>query len=341
MPRHNASRRHAFTLIELLVVIAIIGILVALLLPAVQFARESARRMSCGNNLKQLGLAIQTFEAANRHMPSSYQPTAMQASGNVDGWSCQAQILPYLERGDLYDRIDFTKTYSQQVLIPGTVAPVRLSAVKVDVLICPSEINTQIRNGPAGPEHAPLNYGCNLGVWFVYDRPSGKTGDGAFVPVTNISPGEYQDGRSNVLAFMEVKTYTAYYRNAAIPNPSIPSLTGVCALGGDFKTNSGHTEWVDGRAHQTGCTTLFGPNAKVPCTVGGIPYSVDWNNQQEGVGTAPTYAAVTARSYHPNLVQAVMMDGSVHSFFNSIDLRLWQALSTRNQGEAASIESAP
>lgn len=339
MTSRPTTARHAFTLVELLVVIAIIGILVALLLPAVQYARESARRMSCGNNLKQLGLAIQTFEASNRVLPSSYRPTAPSANGNVDGWSCQAQILPYVERGDLYDRIDFGSGYNQQVLIPGASGSIRLSAMKLDVLICPSEINTHIRNGASGPEHAPLSYGCNLGIWFVYDRPSGRTGDGAFVPVTGLSPGEYVDGRSNTLAFMEVKTYTPYYRNAANPNPLAPAPIGVCALGGDFKTNTGHTEWVDGRAHQTGCTTLFGPNTKVPCTVNGELYNVDWTNQQEGVGTAPTYAAVTSRSFHPNIVQAAMMDGSVHTFASSIDLRLWQALSTRNQGEPASIEN--
>jgi prepilin-type N-terminal cleavage/methylation domain-containing protein len=335
------SHRRAFTLVELLVVIAIIGILVALLLPAVQYARESARRMACGNNLKQLGLAIQTFEAANRVLPSSHRPTAPSAAGNVDGWSCQAQILPYLERGDIYDRIDFSKSYNQSILLPNTASPARLSSLKVEVLLCPSEINRMIRTGPSGAEHAPLSYGCNLGVWFVYDRQSARTGDGAFVPVTELSGGEFVDGRSNTLAFMEVKTYTPYYRNAANPNPVAPLPTGVCALGGDFKTNTGHTEWVDGRAHQTGCTTLFGPNTKVPCTVNGVLYSVDWNNQQEGVGTAPTYAAVTSRSFHPNVVQSAMMDGSVHTFASAIDLRLWQALSTRNQGEAASIENKP
>jgi prepilin-type N-terminal cleavage/methylation domain-containing protein len=339
MPR-STHQRPAFTLVELLVVIAIIGILMALLLPAVQFARESARRLSCGNNLKQLALAVHNFEAANKKMPSSFQPTAVLPNGNQDGWSCQAQILPYLERNDLYNRIDFTAGYNQQLLIPGSSGPIRLAAVQVDVLMCPSEINRRIRVNASGPEHAPLNYGCNLGTWFVYDRPSGMTGNGAFVPAMNISPGEYQDGRSNILAFMEVKTYTPYYRNAGLASPlPPPAVGGVCALGGQFKTDSGHTEWVDGRAHQTGCTTLFGPNTKAICNVGGIPYNVDWNNQQEGVGTASTYAAVTARSFHPNIVQAAMMDGSVHVFSNSIELGVWQALSTRNQGEAATIDS--
>ncbi|HUE71898.1 MAG TPA: DUF1559 domain-containing protein [Pirellulaceae bacterium] len=339
MTSRPTTPRHAFTLVELLVVIAIIGILVALLLPAVQYARESARRMSCGNNLKQLGLAIQTFEASNRVLPSSHRPTAPSANGNADGWSCQAQILPYLERGDIYDRIDFNKSYNQSILLPDTATPARLASLKLEVLLCPSEINRQIRTGPSGAEHAPLSYGCNLGVWFVYDRPSGRGGDGAFVPIAGLSPGEYVDGRSNTLAFMEVKTYTPYYRNAGHANPLAPAPAGVCALGGDFKTNTGHTEWVDGRAHQTGCTSLFGPNTKVPCTVNGVLYNVDWTNQQEGVGTAPTYAAVTSRSFHPNVVQAAMMDGSVHSFADAIDLRVWQALSTRNGGEPASIEN--
>ena len=331
-------RRVAFTLIELLVVIAIIGILIALLLPAVQFARESARRMSCGNNLHQLGLALHNFESANRKYPSSWQPTAAQGKGNVDGWSCQAQLLPYVEKGDLYDRIDFTKTYNQQIPIPGVNGLQRLSGMKVDILICPSEINTQVRMNSSGPEHAPLSYGCNLGVWFVFDRNSRTIGDGAFGPIRELTGGDFSDGTTNTLAFMEVKTYNPYYRNAAHATPAVPSQTGVCALGGDFKTNTGHTEWVDGRAHQTGCTTLFPPNAKVKCIVGSIDYDVDWNNQQEGVGTAPTFAAVTSRSYHPSAVQALMMDGSVHAFPSATDVNVWQALSTRNKGEAAAVD---
>src|SRR5688500_17736932 len=101
------ARRKAFTLVELLVVIAIIGILVALILPAVQAAREAARRMSCGNNLRQIGLGLQNFEGTHKAFPSSMRPAVANASGQLDGWSVQAQLLSYLEQGNLFGQIDF------------------------------------------------------------------------------------------------------------------------------------------------------------------------------------------------------------------------------------------
>src|SRR2546423_7031733 len=108
------SGRSAFSLLELLVVIAIIGVLVALLLPAVQAAREAARRMSCGNNLRQIGLGLQNFEAIFKCFPSSLRPTPPDPNGFFSGWSVHAQILPYLEQANLYQNIDFDLPYSAQ-----------------------------------------------------------------------------------------------------------------------------------------------------------------------------------------------------------------------------------
>ena len=117
--------------------------------------------------------------------------------------------------------------------------------------------------------------------------------------------------------------------------PSGPNT--VCGMGGDFKSSSGHTEWVDGRGHQTGFTTVFGPNTGVICDLSGTLFDVDWTNQQEGKSdTVGTYAAVTARSYHPGVVNAAMMDGSVKSFSDSTDLTTWRAVSTRAGGELVS-----
>src|SRR5437870_11470551 len=92
----KSSFHPAFTLVELLVVIAIIGVLVALLLPAAQAAREAARRMSCGNNLRQTGLALQSFESASKCFPSSLRPPPVDPSGLFNGWSLHGQILPFL-----------------------------------------------------------------------------------------------------------------------------------------------------------------------------------------------------------------------------------------------------
>ena len=114
-------RRKAFTLVELLVVIAIIGLLVGLLLPAVQAAREAARRSSCLNNLKQLGLAVQSFHDVNKGMP----PQATYAVGSTfSGYSVHARILPYLEQGNLFSQVDFQLGYAAQPAICKTKMPV-------------------------------------------------------------------------------------------------------------------------------------------------------------------------------------------------------------------------
>lgn len=330
-------RRNAFTLVELLVVIAIIGILVALLLPAVQFARESARRSSCQNNLKQLALALNNFEGAHRKFPSSWKAAAPVA-GKIDGWSAQAQLLPFMEQGSIYNFINFDLSYTQHAPLPNSNPPAKISSMKVPVLICPSERKTAIRFDALGvAEHAPLNYGANVGIWFIFDNVTATGGAGAFTPMNPTSGGEVSDGYSNTIAFSEVKTYTPYYRNAALANPAAPTPASVCSLGGQFKTDSGHTEWIDGRTHQTGFTSLFGPNTEVICNVSGVQYDLDWTNMQEGAGTAVTSAAVTSRSYHPNGVQAAMVDGSVHFFSDTIHLSVWQALSTRQGNEVAKV----
>ena len=110
-----AIRRNAITLVELLVVIAIIAALVALLLPAIQRARESARRTSCANNLRQLGLATHNFESAKRHLPTGADSKRYEAAANPDGfphtfyrWSTLAHLTPYLENSQYHDLIDFS-----------------------------------------------------------------------------------------------------------------------------------------------------------------------------------------------------------------------------------------
>lgn len=330
----SRRRSHGFTLVELLVVIAIIGVLVALLLPAVQMAREAARRTSCGNNLRQIGLAMMNFEGTHQVFPPSWSLTEPNASGGIDGWSAQARILPYLEQGPLEGYIDFSQSYGlvSNILIGGRAQ--KLSSARVPTYLCPNEQRDMVRTSGGVAVHYPLNYAVNAGTWMVFDPTTQRPGDGAFGPIAGLTHGSYTDGHSNTLMAAEVKGWTPYFRNAGIsgslPGPSVDQ---VCQLGGDFKTDSGHTEWVDGRVHQTAFTSWFTPNTQVLCQQSNGVFDVDWTNMQEGKSdTVRTYAAVTARSYHPTGINVVMMDGSVHFVNNSISLATWRALSTR-QGQ--------
>jgi hypothetical protein len=113
--------------------------------------------------------------------------------------------------------------------------------------------------------------------------------------------------------------------------------TAVCGMGGTFKTTSfAHQEWTDGRMKESGFTATFPPNTNVPCTQTGVLYDIDWVNQSEIAPPATgaiSYSAVTSRSYHGGVVNANLMDGSVRSISNSIDVKIWQGLSTRAGGE--------
>jgi len=339
----SAQNRRAFTLVELLVVIAIIGILIGMLLPAVQSVREAARRISCANNVRQMGLATMNYESAHMAFPATWAAAGDPETGNVDGWSVQAQILPFLEQANLYSEIDFSLSYNAaenaSVNLGGEVQ--RLASARVAVYMCPSEIRDELRLNNGKPYHYPLNYAANAGDWFVFNPQTRQTGPGAMTTFRENAISSFTDGTSNTLFYAEVKAYTPYFRNAAIGGeinkPIDPA--DVVSLGGDFKSSSGHTEWVDGRTHQTSFTATFSPNTIVPYVDSGSgqEYDVDWTNQQEGKSlTASTYAAVTSRSYHPGGVTAGRADGSVKFFNDNISTNVWAALSTRNGGEVVS-----
>ncbi len=344
-PARAARPLHGFTLVELLVVIAIIAALIGLLLPAVQSARESARRTSCMNNIRQLALANLVYESANRRFPPSLVWSGASTTDDTANsvWSAQARLMPYLEEVAIGAEIQkqLSVPYSNASLSNGTL----IAGIRISSLICPSEPNTQIRLKNGAPEHAPLNYAVNLGTWMVF-RPQGMIGgDGVFFPNSKVTAGQISDGLSKTIALAEVKTYTPYFRNAATANPVMPTdPTSLCGLGGDFKNDlpslgSGHTEWVDGRSHQTGFTSTFAPQAEASCSRPSGSYDIDWTNQQEAKSlTSPTAAAVTARSHHPDVVNYTFLDGSVHEASSSIDLAIWQALTTRANGEAVGRE---
>jgi prepilin-type processing-associated H-X9-DG protein len=177
-----------------------------------------------------------------------------------------------------------------------------------------------------------------MGVWFVFDPVRQVGGEGIVVPNQPTSMASILDGTSSTLAFAEVKGWQPYLRDSGNPSawgtsaPSSPSE--VVVYGGALKTNSGHTEWVDSRVHQTGFTALFPPQTKVLYAAAGTTYDVDFTSSREGISpTLPTFAAVTSRSYHRQGVNCLYADGSVRFVIATIDVATWRAMATRAGGE--------
>jgi prepilin-type N-terminal cleavage/methylation domain-containing protein/prepilin-type processing-associated H-X9-DG protein len=329
-------RRVAFTLIELLVVIAIIAILIGLLLPAVQKVREAAARIKCANNMKQIGLAMHGYMDVNTGLPPNgiYVYTGSSVKATV-AWSTMSRILPYIEQENLFKGIDFNQPYSTQVGI---------SSKRVATYICPSEINDKGSGTDAtyGNKNWTLNYAANLGTFAVLTNKAAgmRPGDGAFGPNMMNRPTNFVDGMSNTLALAEVKGYTVRVSGATntmtYPPPAIlptsPSdisasptlgLPG-CSLAAFDPAKNTHVEWVDGKVHETGFTAVFTPNSAVMYSGS----DVDFISATE-TNLGDTYAAVTARSYHTNGVNVVLMDGSVRFVNNSVTLATWRGLATR------------
>jgi hypothetical protein len=180
----------------------------------------------------------------------------------------------------------------------------------------------------------------NGGTWKVFTHAAnlvngGRGGNGAFAPNVSLKVSDYQDGTTNTLAFSEVKAFTPYVRDGVdMANTDTPPTDLSTLTAGEFKIDSGHTEWVDGRIHQTGFTSTFPPNADTIVEGASGDSDVgDYNSCREARAACagePTYAAVTSRSWHDGIVHSLMMDGSVHSVGDNIDLELWRRLSQRN-----------
>jgi prepilin-type N-terminal cleavage/methylation domain-containing protein/prepilin-type processing-associated H-X9-DG protein len=324
-------RRAAFTLIELLVVIAIIAILIALLVPAVQKTREAASRISCVNNLKQLGLAMHNYHDSEKGFPSGYLVKSWPGEGGTVPaghyrWSSLAQLTPYLEQANVYRMLDLTYPLfgGPNSSPPYSVFPPNRPGVSlvVPLFLCPSDGMRQV-----DPAFGPSNYMACAGSGA--GGGDATAGDGLFFVNSRIRFTDIIDGTSNTAAMSEAPLGPG---GTDVTDPSkVDPVTMYASLGtgatlsdaacqsaGTWKTNRG-MRWADG-AYPTGLYNHWlPPNAKTPDCIR---------------HSNPGWRA--ARSRHPGGVNVLFADGSVHFISDAVALPTWRALGSRHGGEAVS-----
>jgi prepilin-type N-terminal cleavage/methylation domain-containing protein len=325
------TNRRGFTLIELLVTISIIGLLIALLLPAVQSAREAARRMSCQANLRQLGIGLQNYLTACGVFPFGVGADkdgliATVTSPQSRRYSLHSQLLLYIEQVAVFNGINFwvQPFTSGDPSLPTDAGPNRTAAcTAIAVFLCPSDLNRM----PSRPWGQNNYRSCIGGSW------SGRAGDGIFGQSTRIRPADIRDGMANTAAMGErVRGHDDYRRldpAADLFREAAPwtedAFRGWCASLSDqdaaalpkhrSDANSG-MNWLEGNMSWTRYNHVLPPGFK-SCANG-----LTWNG-----------VAMTASSRHRGVVHLLLGDGSVRAVKDSVDAAVWKALGTIAGGE--------
>jgi prepilin-type N-terminal cleavage/methylation domain-containing protein/prepilin-type processing-associated H-X9-DG protein len=331
--------RDGFTLVELLVVIAIIGILVALLLPAVQAAREAARRMSCSNNLKQIGIAIHNYHDTykvfpsirggqltnNTPFPNNFYP-GCPGWFNSTGWSWRVLILPYMEQQPLYETINLKTIAFAGCYVSTSPAS---GNTRVENYECPSEAQ------PLVGSEAPTNYG---GIWGSTANPFdgnlrrlGVFGMGS--SVSFFSMGGIPDGTANTVMVGEVFRGAPYWRTTSADHTGQRCRrwameTGYCGADTTYPPNfykqsaavCALNPPLDGIADNNP-GNLHPDCPQKNCCPDIVEWVDDWNNGNRG--------RRPMSSLHPGGAQGVYVDGHVHFVPETVDKQIWRNTGTR------------
>jgi len=294
----DGRSRDGFTLIELLVVIAIIGVLIALILPAVQSARETANRAKCTNNLKQLGLAAQEYHDAFSSFPSGWlcdtnDPNCLPQAASAYMWNGLCGLFLKLEQGNLYNEINFD-------LPTNAIDNLTSTRRTLEAFVCPSnrkalgvetKSTTTTKGGtPPRSKLGPSDYRGNMAAGMIFDC----------VDRTDVNCYHYDNGLT--------------YQNSQVSMADISDGTSNTILIGETLTGT----W----AEATSCCvrTTLDRYINKPIQLNGVNYYTYW------------------MSKHPNLVNFAFCDGSVSSVTNQIDRRVLIKLMTRSGGESISSD---
>ncbi len=310
MPFPKFLKRKAFTLIELLVVIAIIAILIALLLPAVQQAREAARRSQCKNNMKQIGLALHNYHGTHRIFPSIRMLDLKQYAGSCTagwqrpgGFSWRVMLLPFLDQGTIYNQINWDD-HLIGTSCGGTNSFAVADKTVLPAFLCPSDPTDSVVGGKAGTNYAAMAGTTNN------HTSSAKTS----LPIMSTTkPGRIRsvtDGLTNSIAVIEVWRGKPFER-----------------LGGGPVPIDRCSRWLG--AGRCEASSFRAPNDPA---VDQVDWDNDYLNLSYGGNGRP------ASSKHVGGVHAMMGDGSVHFISENIDLTVFRNSTTREGGEVNTVE---
>jgi len=322
--------RRGFTLIELLVVIAIIAVLVSLLLPAVQQAREAARRSACSNNLKQIGLAIHNFSDSKKYLPSSLRP-APASTVRVGGF---VQLLPFMDEKVLWDKYDTSVNWSDPRNLPVAVARIRSyqcpSAPNADRLDANPDVVATGGDAAWKPDLvAVADYAASIGVdpRLAAAIPTIKAGQGVLPKNTKPTFSDVTDGLSNTIMVLESAGRPFVYRRGPVLVSSDQT---------QHRLNAGG--WV-----RPASDLLFAGSNKagtvVPPTSVGDAAALNATNGDDVAGQPyphPVYGTEGTSQpfgFHSSGINVLFADGSVKFIDEAVDITIFASLITRDQAE--------
>jgi prepilin-type N-terminal cleavage/methylation domain-containing protein len=331
------QRTQGFTLVELLVVIAIIGVLVAMLLPAVQAAREAARRSDCSNRLRQVGLASLNFESAQKTLPM----------GRVlpGAWGVHPQLLPYIEQDTVYKTVDFKQA----------VAAANARLLDIEAFVCPTDSTDRLADTPLadnqdgwGRNSYRANAGSDTGEMTGTGLPKNQIerNNGVFVTNRAIRLKDVTDGTANTALFSErvrgdgdntvVEPASDWFRISEGSVTADQVATACLAL--DIWTmnkaatqfSRGGRNWPLGNYAVSRYNHILGPNSR-SCARDSAGGGLGANFNASG-------GATTASSWHAGGVNVVRVDGSLQFATDGVDVVVWRALGSRDGEETVSSE---